>query len=496
MTGARPQAAGTSRTSSAWRAVIGLEVHCQLRTRTKLFCGCLNAFGAPPNTLVCPLCSAQPGALPVLNAEAVALAVRAALALGARVAPESVFARKNYFYPDLPKGYQISQYETPLATGGQLVLAGGRTIRLRRIHMEEDAGKAIHDRGNRTLVDLNRAGVPLIELVTEPDLESSAEAHELLSALKEILQYTGVSDCDMEKGSLRCDVNVSVHRAGEPLGTRVELKNLNSFRHVVLALEYEIARQVQGLESGDRTLHPRRETRLFDVERGETRAMRSKEDEEDYRYFPDPDLPHLVVGAELLERERHNVPELPAARRARFRREFDLSEKTALVLTASRALADFFEETARLAGDAQEAANWTANEISALLGDPEIPARRIEDLALSPRTLADVIGLVASGEIHRHAARTLLRGLIGSGKGARELVRELGLLQVTDAAEIERWCRAALAGRDAIVADVRRGETKALGALVGPVMKVSGGRANPALVQETLLRLIREGDAR
>jgi aspartyl-tRNA(Asn)/glutamyl-tRNA(Gln) amidotransferase subunit B len=469
--------------------VIGLEVHCQLGTRTKLFCGCAVEFGAEPNTRVCPVCSGAPGTLPVLNAEAARLALRAALALGCRIAPASHFDRKHYFYCDLPKGYQITQYERPIALGGGLELAGGHTVRLKRIHIEEDAGKAIHDRGACTLVDLNRAGVPLIEIVTEADLSSSSEAHEFLTRLKETLQYAGVSECDMEKGSLRCDVNVSLHRPGEPLGTRIELKNLNSFKNVVAAVEHEVARQSARLAAGQRIAQ---ETLQWDPERGETRVLRSKEDERDYRYFSDPDLPPLLVEERELEREKRLLPELPGARRARWRAELGLSEYDAQVLSATRTLADFFEETARLSRAPKEAANWLANEVAAALAEKGAAAPG--ELGLTPARLAELIDVVRRGTVSRSGAKTVLKAMLERAGSPAELVNELGLAQVDDERAIEEWCRAALVAETRAAADVRGGEPKALGVLIGHVMKASSGRANPALVRGTLLRLIRGRD--
>jgi len=474
--------------ASAWSTVIGLEVHCQLATRTKLFCGCANAFGAPPNTLTCPVCAGAPGALPVLNREAVRLALRAGLALGCAIDRASRFDRKNYFYCDLPKGFQITQYARPIAAGGGVALPaelGGRTIRLVRIHMEEDAGKAIHDRGPHTRVDLNRAGVPLIEIVSAPELTSAAEAQAYLAALKEALQYAGVSECDMEKGSLRCDVNVSLHRPGTPLGTRVELKNLNSFKNVGAALEHERARQERLLEAGQRV---RQETRLFDAERGETRAMRSKEDEEDYRYFPEPDLPPVVLAPAELERERADLAEAPAARRARWQAELGLSAYDAGVLSASRELADFFEESARLSARPKETANWIANDVLAELG-----LRSLAELGLTPARLAELVGLAADGTLSKAGAREVLRALATSAESPRALVERLGLAQVADDGALLDWCRAAIAGNARAAGAVKAGEEKALGALVGAVMKASGGRAHPQRARETLVRLIREG---
>jgi len=490
----------SARTGVRWMAVIGLEVHAQLKTETKLFCGCRYVFGEPPNTLSCPVCTGQPGALPVLNAEALELAVRVALALGAEVAPQSKFDRKNYFYCDLPKGYQISQFDQPFCRGGGIVLASGKLVRLTRIHLEEDAGKAIHDRGDSTLVDLNRSGVPLIESVSEADMASSAEAHEYLSALKEILQYVGASDCDMEKGSLRCDVNVSVHPEGEGWRTKVELKNLNSFRNVALAIEHEIARQIEAYESGDPKRFPVQETRLFDAASGVTRSMRSKEHAHDYRYFPEPDLPPFTVDAPLIERQRARLPELPAARRERYRRELGLSPYDAGVLCASRDVSEFFETVARLAGSPKEAANWTTNEVLRHLSDPDVAAKRIDELPFRPHDLAEVIALVDAGTISRNAGRRVVRAMFDAKPGEmsrapRELVRELGLEQVSDTSQLEAWCREALVGKEKTIADVRAGKEKAVGALIGAVMKASGNTANPQVVREMLLRLIREGDA-
>ena len=478
------------KTGKRWIPVIGLEVHCQLKTRTKLFCGCEYAFGAEPNTLTCPVCTGQPGALPVLNAEALALAVRTALALGAEVAPHSRFDRKNYFYCDLPKGYQISQYERPYCTGGGLLLSNGRLVRLTRIHMEEDAGKAIHDRGDFTLVDLNRAGVPLIESVTEADISSAAEAHEYLACLKEILQYTGASDCDMEKGSLRCDVNVSVHPPHEPWRTKVEIKNLNSFRYVEAAIEHEIARQVAAYESEDPARFPVQETRLYDPQRNETRPMRGKESAHDYRYMPDPDLPLVRVDESFVERQRSLLPELPAARRERYERMYGLSPVDSALLTSERAIADFFEAATRASGRPREALNWIQNELLSWVGDAEIGLTRFDELQLRPAELAEVIDLVGKGTIQNQAGRKLLRAMAQTGRRAAVLVKELGLEQVQDSAKIEEWCRAALVGKEKIIADVKAGKEQALNALLGPVMKLSGGTANAAVVRETLKKLI------
>ena len=480
----------STNTGTSWVVVIGLEVHAQLKTRTKLFCGCEYRFGAEPNSLTCPVCTGQPGALPVLNADALELAVRAALALGAEVAPRSKFDRKNYFYCDVPKNFQITQYDEPYCRGGTIELPSGRTVRLNRIHIEEDAGKSIHDRGTGTLVDLNRAGVPLIESVTEADIDCAEDAQAYLEALREILLFVGASSADMEKGELRCDVNISVHPVGEPWRTKVEIKNLNSFSNVRGAIGHEIPRQIAAWESGDPEQAPVQETRLFDVDSGSTRSMRKKEGEADYRYFPEPDLPPVEASAVFIEDQRALLPELPAARRERYQRELGLSAYDAGVLTAARDVADFFEAAARLSKEPKEAANWISNEILRALSGDEIEAREIDELPIKPFDLAELIGLVDEGTIHTSGARQILREMLRSGKAAGQLVVELGLEQVQDDGQLEQWCREALKGREEVARQVREGKTKAIGALIGPIMKASQGKANPQKVQEILLRLI------
>lgn len=483
----------SARTGTRWHVVCGLEVHAQLRTRTKLFCGCETSFGDPPNSRTCPVCTGQPGSLPVLNEEALALGVRAALAIGADVAPWSKFDRKNYFYCDIPKNYQISQFDRPYCTGGGIDLPSGKRIRLHRIHLEEDAGKAIHDRGTTTLVDLNRAGTPLIESVTEADVTTPEDAFEYLTALREILIYVGASNADMEKGELRCDVNVSVHPAGEGWRTKVEVKNLNSFRNVAAALEHEILRQIQDYESGDESRFPVQETRLWDADKLVTRSMRSKEAADDYRYFTEPDLPPLTVSEAFLAKQRSCLPELPAARRARYVRELGLSDYDATVLTSDRAVADFFEIVARLCGKPKDASNWISNEVLRVLGDNEFAATTIDELPLKPHDLAELIALVTEGKINMAAGRTVIREMLTSGEAASAIVERLGLEQVEDEGQLVTWCRDALVGKDSIIADVKAGKEKALGALMGPIMKASGGKANPQRVLEILKRLILEG---
>ncbi len=480
----------SKKTGVHWIPVIGLEVHCQLKTATKLFCACRYEFGASPNTLTCPVCTAQPGALPVLDRDALELAVRTAVAVGATVAPRTKFDRKNYFYCDLPKGYQISQFDQPFCTGGGLSLASGKRVRLTRIHLEEDAGKAIHDRGDTTLVDLNRAGVPLIESVSEADMQSSDEAYEYLTALKEILQYVGASDCDMEKGSLRCDVNISVHPEGEGWRTKVELKNLNSFKNVKDAIDHEIARQVEAYESGDASKFPVQETRLYDATTQSTRTMRTKESAHDYRYFPEPDLVPFTISNEMIERQRSMLPELPSARRARYVAEFGLSPYDAGVIASSRALADFFETVVKLSKNAKESANWITNGVLANLSDPAIAAKSVDELPFKPNDLAELIRLVEDRTIHNNVGRTVLREMFETGKRPSDIVKAKGLQQVNDDSQIEKWCRDALVGKDKIIADVKSGKTQAVAALIGAVMKASNKSANPQKVSETLVRLI------
>lgn len=482
----------SQQTGTYWIPVIGLEVHCQLKTRTKLFCGCETGFGGEPNSRTCALCTGQPGTLPVLNKEALKLAVRAATALGCDIAPWSKFDRKNYFYCDLPKGYQITQFDRPYCTGGGIQLASGKFVRLNRIHIEEDAGKAIHDQGDTTLVDLNRAGIPLIESVTEADLTNSEEAYDYLTSLKEIFQYAGASDCDMEKGSLRCDVNVSVHREGEPWGTKVEIKNLNSFRNVQASLEHEFVRQIDAYESGDPSRYPVQETRLFDVNTGRTRTMRSKEEAMDYRYFAEPDLPRVTVSDSYIEEQRSLVPELPESRRERYLTQLGLTKHDAEVLTASRPVADFFEITAKLSKRPKEAANWISNELMRAFSDDQVAANSIDELDLRPHDLAELIGLVTGGTMNGNAAKKVLRSMLIQGGGAKDTMEELGLEQVQDDGQIESWCREALAGNPSVAEDVRAGKDKAVGALIGPVMQASKGSADPKMVRETLLRLISE----
>ncbi len=471
-----------------YELVAGLEVHCQLATRTKLFYGCgTDGFGAAPNSRICPVCTAQPGSLPVLNGRAVELAFQAALALGLRLNRISVFARKNYFYPDLPKAYQISQYDRPYSQHGGLDISVGGAVKrigITRIHMEEDAGKLLHEMGalklDGSLVDLNRAGVPLIEIVSEPDVRSSDEAYAYLSALKEVIQYVGASRCDMEKGEMRCDANVSVRPVGaEKFGTRAEIKNLNSFKNVKDAIDFEFRRQVALVESGGRVTQ---ETRLWDAAKQETRSMRSKEDAHDYRYFPDPDLPPLVADDAFVARVKAELPELPAVKRARFTGQLGLSAYDADVLTGDRALADFFEKAAAAApkGAVKTVANLMATELLARLNAENKTAA---DAPFAPEHLGRLAELVAAGTLSSKGAKDVFARVWETGTDPRTLVAELGLAQVSDDGQVRDWVRQALSANAKAAADLKGGKEAAIGSLVGAVMKLSQGKANPALVR-------------
>ncbi len=462
----------------SWETVIGLEVHVQLRTAEKLFCADSTTFGAPPNSHVCPVCLGLPGALPVLNAEAVDLAITAALGLGCQVHRVSVFARKSYFYPDLPKGYQITQFEQPLATDGSVVVGSGsdaRPIRIRRTHLEEDAGKSVHDRfPEGTAVDLNRAGVPLIEIVTEPDLRTPAEARAFLQGLKRTLEYLDVSDCNMEEGSLRVDANVSLRAFGsQELGVKTEVKNLNSFSAVEKALQREVERQEEVLVSGEAVIQ---ETLLWDERDGTVRSMRSKEESHDYRYFPDPDLPLLRLDADRVTRSREALPELPHERKSRLLEELALPEGDVEVLTSSRSLADYFEELATLLGNPKTASNWARGP---LLKEANRVRRDIAGLGPTPADVAELISLVENGTLSGSMGRTVLGRMVDSGRRAPEIVESEGLAQVQDTDELETWVDGVLAESPGEVERYRGGEAKLLGHFIGRVMRRSGGRADP-----------------
>jgi aspartyl-tRNA(Asn)/glutamyl-tRNA(Gln) amidotransferase subunit B len=471
-----------------YEAVIGLEVHLQLRTKTKIFCSCSTHFGDPPNSNVCPVCLGLPGALPVLNREAVTMAMKAALALNCAINPRSRFARKNYFYPDLPKGYQISQYDEPLAENGWVdieVEKIRKRIGVTRVHMEEDAGKSLHegfpDSDRKSYIDLNRSGVPLIEIVSEPDLRTPDEAFEYLTRLKTLLQYLDVSNCNMEEGSLRCDANVSVRLEGATrFGTKTEVKNLNSFRFLYKALTYEIERQIEIVDGGGTI---QQETRLWDSKEQRTYGMRSKEFAHDYRYFPEPDLLPLVISEEWKAQVRESLPELPDARRQRFIQEYALPEYDAGQLTLSKQLADYFEEAARGSGEPKLAANWVLSELLHLLKDAN---REITESPVSAAHLAELLQLIAKESVSGKMAKDILAEMFSSGKTAGALVSEKGLAQITDADQIAKVAREIIAANPKQVEQYRSGKTATLGWFVGQVMKATRGQANPQVLQELL----------
>jgi len=478
----------SSSTTARYEAVIGLEVHAHLQTRTKIFCGCRTTFGAPPNTLTCPVCLGMPGALPVLNAAAVEQAVAAALALGCTVHPVSEFARKNYFYPDLPKGYQISQFDRPLATGGRVDLeVDGAAVRvgITRIHMEEDAGKSLHESGGDphvTGIDLNRAGTPLIEIVSEPDLRTPVAAAAYFMRIRDVLVALGVSDGNMEEGSLRCDANVSVRPAGQhAFGTKVEVKNVNSFRFLQKAIEYEIARQVRDVGDG---LTIRQETRLFDPESGRTFSMRSKEDAHDYRYFPEPDLPLLVLEPAAIERIRASLPELPEARRLRFVSQYGLPAYDAGVLTQDAAVARYFEQVAA-AAPPKLASNWVMGEVLRALKEDD---RGIGDAPVHAAGLAELIDLVDAGTISTAGARQAFEVMWRTGDSAATVVDREGLRQVGDESELLASIVTVIEANPDAVASYRAGRVQSIGVLVGKVMKATRGTANPKVVHALLQR--------
>jgi aspartyl-tRNA(Asn)/glutamyl-tRNA(Gln) amidotransferase subunit B len=472
--------------------VIGLEIHAQLRTTSKIFCGCSTAFGAPPNTHVCPVCLGFPGALPVLNRAAVDLAIRAGLALNCHINETSIFARKNYFYPDLPKGYQISQYERPLATAGTLEYQsadGPKRVGITRVHMEEDAGKSLHegfsDSDRKTYVDFNRSSVPLIEIVTEPDLRSAADAAEFFGRLRAILVWIEVNDGSMEEGSLRCDANVSVRpRGSSTLGTKAEVKNLNSFRFLQKALEFEIERQIDVLESGDRV---RQETRLWDSAAGVTVSMRSKEEAHDYRYFPEPDLPPLTLDHARIAAIRAGMPELPDARRRRLVDELGLPEYDAAQLTQSRALADYLEAAVRTGAPPKSVSNWMMGELTRALKDT---GRDILASPVSPARLAGLLTLIEKGTISSAIAKGVFEKMFNSARSADEIVSAEGLTQIDDEAHIRELIAEVMQANPDAVKGYRAGKTSTFGFLVGQVMKAASGKANPKRVNESLKRAL------
>ena len=468
-----------------YEVVIGVEVHAQLRTKSKLFCGCGTVFGLAANSQTCPVCLGLPGTLPVLNQMAVEMAVRAGLALNCTIAANNLFARKNYFYPDLPKGYQISQYEAPICENGWIEIAtreDKRRVRVRRAHLEEDAGKSVHVAGtNGSRVDLNRAGTPLLEIVTEPDLRSADEVVAYLKALRDVLMYLEVCDGNMEEGNFRCEPNLSLRPLGQKeFGTKVELKNINSFKFVKDAIEYEIKRQTKVLNEGGRITQ---ETRLWNLDRGETVVMRSKEEAHDYRYFPDPDLAPLKLEKEWVEECRKRVIELPAARKKRLVSEFALSEYDAEALTATKAIADYFEACVKLFNQPKTVSNWVMGELTRELNNSGIDASASP---VSPERLISLLQLVEQGTISLKVAREIFPEIYMSGKTPEQIVQEKGLTQISDADAIEKIIQDVLAKNPSQVAQFKEGKQQVLGFLVGQVMKASGGKANPGKVNELL----------
>ncbi len=481
-----------------WETIIGLEIHAQLSTESKIFCGCATRFGDEPNANTCPTCLGLPGALPVLNQRVVELGARAALALGLHINPESIFSRKNYFYPDLPKGYQISQFDQPFSANGELEImtaerddAGHpiewrpKKIRITRLHLEEDAGKNVHeglpDVDRYSYIDLNRAGVPLAEIVTEPDFRSSWEAYDYVNHVRRSLQWVGASEADMEKGNLRCEANVSVRRVGaEKFGTKVELKNLNSVRFMQRAIEFEVARHIKVLESGG-TLS--QETRLWDDRALETRVMRSKEEAHDYRYFPEPDLPPLIVSEQFVEEVRQSMPELPENRRQRFSEQYGLSYVDASQLVSDRALAEYYEAAAEASGNPRGTANWIRTE---LLRELEAAGLAADKSPVAPKELGALVRLIDEAKISGKQGKDVLVEMFTTGKSAQTIIEEKGLVQVSDTGEIDALIDSVIAANPDQVAGYRSGKETLLGFFVGQVIKASKGKANPKVVNERL----------
>lgn len=468
-----------------YETVIGLEVHVELHTRSKIFCGCSTEFGAPPNTHTCPVCLGYPGVLPVLNRQAVEYAMKAAMALNCQIASESKFDRKNYFYPDSPKAYQISQFDQPIGEHGWIdIETNGKTKRIgiTRLHLEEDAGKLTHvDGGFASLVDFNRVGTPLIEIVSEPDIRTPEEAQAYLEKIKAIIQYCDVSDVKMEQGSLRCDANISLRQYGQTeLGTKTELKNMNSFSNVKKGLEYEQWRQAEELEQGGTIMQ---ETRRWDDAKGVTLSMRGKEGSHDYRYFPDPDLVKMDIDEAWKERVRATIPELPDQRKIRYTEAYGLSAYDAEVITSSKALADFFEESLTYTKDAKAVANWIMGDLLGYLNAQQL---ELNQLQISGQGLGEMIGLIEKGTISSKIAKKVFKEMLESGKPPKTIVEEQGLVQVSDEGQIRQWVDNAIANNPQSVQDFKNGKEKAIGFLVGQVMKEAKGKANPGLVNQMI----------
>lgn len=476
---------------SQYETVIGLEVHVELSTNTKIFCGCSTEFGAPPNTHTCPVCLGHPGVLPVLNRQAVNYAMKAAMSINCEIAEYSKFDRKNYFYPDLPKAYQISQFDKPIGENGWIEIevdGEKKRIGITRLHLEEDAGKLNHsDHGDGSLVDFNRVGVPLIEIVSEPDLRSPAEARAYLEKLKMIIQYTGVSDVKMEEGSLRCDANISLRPVGQKeFGTKTEMKNLNSFRNVEKALEYEQQRQKEILDSGGVVVQ---QTLRWLEQENRTKTMRSKEEAHDYRYFPEPDLVTLHIDEAWKEKVRASIPELPDARKARYQREFGLNDYDASILTSSKAIADYYEDTVSKKADPKLVSNWIVTE---LLGYLNQEGQELEDIKMEPAHLAGMIQLIQNGTISSKIAKKVFKEILNTGKDPQKIVEEKGWVQISDEGQLKEEIAKVLAANQQSVLDFKNGKDRALGFLVGQVMKATRGKANPKLVNQLILEQINQ----
>ena len=465
-----------------YEVVIGLEVHAELSTKTKIFCSCPTEFGGKPNTHCCPVCMAMPGALPVLNERVVEYAVKAGLATGCEISRDSKNDRKNYFYPDLPKSYQISQFDKPLCIGGAVEIdtdEGKKKIGITRIHIEEDAGKLNHDDyGRGSLVDLNRAGVPLIEIVSEPDMRSSDEADKYLKKLKSILEYIEVSDCKMQEGSLRADVNVSVHKFGTPFGTRTEMKNMNSFRSITRAIEYEIERQIEVLENGGKI---DQETLRWDEISGKTFSMRDKEDAQDYRYFPEPDLVAIRLSEEYIENVRKSLPELPESRKERYLNEYKLSEKEAKTLTASKYLSDFFEKATEICGNPKAVCNWLTSDIARILNENEMEP---DEIPFTAEDLTELIGLIEKGTISSKIAKDVLEKMFEEKEKPSVIIEKNGWVQISDEGAIREVVQKILDANPQSIIDFKNGKDRALGFLVGQAMKATKGKANPQMLNE------------
>ena len=469
-----------------YEAVIGLEVHAELSTKTKIFCSCKTTYGGAPNTQVCPVCMAMPGALPTLNEKVVEYAVKAGLATNCTISQDSKNDRKNYFYPDTPRAYQISQYDKPLCEHGYIEIDGDdgnkKKIGITRIHIEDDAGKLNHDEfGGGTLVDFNRAGVPLIEIVSEPDIRSASEAERYLKKLKSILEYIEVSDCKMQEGSYRADVNVSVHKKGEPFGTRTETKNMNSFRSIVREIDYEIERQIDVIENGGVVTQ---DTLRWDDVSGKTFVMRTKENAEDYRYFPEPDLVAIKLSTEYIENMKNSLPELPESRYERYLNEYNLSEKDAKILVSSKYLSNLFEEAGRISGNYKSVSNWIISDISRILNEKEMEPNQIP---FEAKHLANLVSLIDNGTISSKIAKDVLEEMFENPREPEEIIKEKGWIQISDEGEIKKIVQEILEANPQSVADYKAGKDRALGFLVGQAMKATKGKANPQMLNKLFI---------